>query len=298
MPNKAQARNYRLPGDLSGRPFLKMHGLRNHFIIVDARETPYRPAAGEITRLCDVQVGIGGDQLVVIEPAADDSRAAAFLRFWNVDGREVEACGNATRCVAWLLLEEMAVNLVLLETRAGVLECRRIAPLLVSTGMGRIRTGWQEIPLASEQDTRHLAIEQGPLRDPVALNIGNPHVVFFVDELAAIDLESLAPPIQRNPLFPEQVNVGVAQVLAADRLRLLVYERGAGRTMACGSGACVAHFAALSRGLTESRRMIVELPGGELDIEILADDSAVITGPVEFCFSGRLPESAPVDNTS
>ena len=298
MPNKAQARNSRLTGDLTGRPFLKMHGLRNHFIMVDARETPYRPPAAEITRLCDVQVGIGGDQLVVIEAPADDSRAAAFVRFWNVDGREVEACGNATRCVAWLLLEEMAVNMVLLETRAGVLECRRIAPLLVSTGMGRIRTGWQEIPLASEQDTRHLALEHGPLRDPVALNIGNPHVVFFVEDLAAIDLERLAPPIQDNPVFPEQVNVGVAQMLAANRLRLLVYERGAGLTMACGSGACVAHFAALSRGLTESRRMIVELPGGKLDIEILADDSAVMTGPVEFCFSGRLPDAAAVGNES
>lgn len=297
MPNKVQARNSGLAEVSSGRPFLKMHGLRNHFIIVDARETPYRPPAGEIARLCDVQVGIGGDQLVVIEPA-DKSRAAAFVRFWNVDGREVEACGNATRCVAWLLLEEMAVNSVLLKTRAGVLDCRRIAPLLVSTGMGRIRTGWREIPLASEQDTQHLALEQGPLRDPVALNIGNPHVVFFVDDLDAIDLECLAPPIQKNPLFPEQVNVGVAQLLAADRLRLLVYERGAGLTMACGSGACVAHFAALARGLTSSRRMIVELPGGELDIEILADGSAIMTGPVEFCFSGRLPEAAVVDNKS
>ena len=247
MPNKPQARKSRPPDHSSGRPFLKMHGLRNHFIIVDARETPYRPPAGEVARLCDVQVGIGGDQLVVIEPAANDSRAVAFVRFWNVDGREVEACGNATRCVAWLLLEEMAINMVLLETRAGALECRRIAPLLVSTSMGRIRTGWQDIPLASEQDTLHLAIQQGPLRDPVALNIGNPHVVFFVDDLDAVDLENLAPPIQNNPLFPEQVNVGVAQVLAANRLRLLVYERGAGLTMACGSGACVAHFAALAR---------------------------------------------------
>ncbi len=298
MPNKAHARNSLLIDDSSGRPFLKMHGLRNHFVIVDARETPYCPPAGVIAQLCDVQVGVGSDQLVVMEPAADDSRAAAFVRFWNVDGREVEACGNATRCVAWLLLEEMSVNRVLLETRAGVLECRRIAPLRVSVGMGRIRTGWQEIPLASEQDTRHLAIEQGPLRDAVALNIGNPHVVFFVDDLDAIDIESLAPPLQNNPLFPEQVNVGVAQMLAANRLRLLVYERGAGLTMACGSGACVAHFAALARGLTESRRMTVELPGGELDIEILADDSAVMTGPVEFSFSGRLPEAAAVDKKS
>jgi diaminopimelate epimerase len=164
--------------------------------------------------------------------------------------------------------------------------------------MGRIRTGWRDIPLASERDTLHLEIEEGPLRDAVALNIGNPHVVFFVDDLDAVDLGTLAPPIQNNPLFPQQVNVGAAQMMAQDRMRLRVYERGAGLTMACGSGACVAHFAALSRGLTDSRRMTVELPGGELDIEVLADGSAVMTGPVAISFSGRLPDAGVADNRS
>lgn len=276
----------------SGRPFVKMHGLRNHFFIVDAREQPYRPARDEIVRLCDPAVGIGGDQLVVIEPPSEDPRAAAFVRFWNVDGREVEACGNATRCVAWLLLEERSVNEVFLETRAGLLECHRVGPLSVSTSMGRIRTGWRDIPLAEARDTLHLDLGPlaGGLREAVALNIGNPHVVFFVDDLDAVDVTALAPPIQRDPLFPEQVNVGVAQLLSSERMRLVVYERGAGLTQACGSGACVAHFAALARGLTDSRRMTVELPGGELDIEILADGSAVMTGPVAFCFSGFLPQ--------
>lgn len=296
MPNNKDARNSPLTADSSGRPFLKMHGLRNHFIVVDARETPYRPPAAEIVQLCDPQAGIGADQLVVIEPTG--RRAAAFVRFWNVDGREVEACGNATRCVAWLLLEELGANTVILETRAGLLDCRRIAPLRVSTVMGRIRTGWRDIPLASERDTLHLDVEEGPLRDAVALNIGNPHVVFFVDDLDAVDLGTLAPPIQNNPLFPQQVNVGAAQMMAQDRMRLRVYERGAGLTMACGSGACVAHFAALSRGLTDSRRMTVELPGGELDIEVLADGSAVMTGPVAISFSGRLPDAGVADNRS
>lgn len=297
MPNNKDACNSPLTGDSSGRPFLKMHGLRNHFIVVDARETPYRPPAAEIVQLCDPQAGIGADQLVVIEPTGG-GRAAAFVRFWNIDGREVEACGNATRCVAWLLLEELGADTVILETRAGLLDCRRIAPLRVSTVMGRIRTGWRDIPLASERDTLHLEIEEGPLRDAVALNIGNPHVVFFVDDLDAVDLGTLAPPIQNNPLFPQQVNVGAAQMMAQDRMRLRVYERGAGLTMACGSGACVAHFAALSRGLTDSRRMTVELPGGELDIEVLADGSAVMTGPVAISFSGRLPDAGVADNRS
>jgi diaminopimelate epimerase len=284
-------------GDLSellprGRPFLKMHGLRNHFIIVDAREEAWRPAPPEVSRLCDSQIGVGADQVVVLErpgPNGTKNGALAFVRFWNVDGREAEACGNATRCVAWLLLEEQASNEVLLETRAGVLECRRIGPLRVSTGMGRISMDWRDIPLSEKRDTCHLDVEFGPLKDPVALNIGNPHLVFFVDDVDDVDLESLAPAIQADPLFPEQVNVGIAQMLSESHLRLKVYERGAGLTMACGSGACVAAFAALARGLTESRTMTVELPGGELDIEILTDGSAVLTGPVAFSFSGNLP---------
>lgn len=271
-----------------------MHGLRNHFVIVDARQEPYRPSREEIVRLCDREIGIGGDQLVVIEPPAGDSRAAAFVRFWNVDGREVEACGNATRCVAWLLLEERSMNALFVQTKAGLLRCHRVAPFRVSTGMGRIRTGWRDIPLAEARDTVHLdvghrGVGESPLRDGIALNIGNPHVVFFVDDLDAVDVAALAPPIQNDPLFPEQVNVGVAQMRSPGRMRLVVYERGAGLTKACGSGACVAHFAALARGLTEARRMTVELPGGELEVEMLADGSAVMTGPVAFSFSGFLP---------
>lgn len=289
MPNRAETRRSAAAVEVAGRPFVKMHGLRNHFFIVDARRAPYRPSREEIVRLCDPEIGIGGDQLVVIEPPAGDSRAAAFVRFWNVDGREVEACGNATRCVAWLLLEEQSVNEVFLRTKAGLLECHRIAPFRVSTGMGHIRSGWREIPLAEARDTVHLDIGNGALRDGVALNIGNPHVVFFVDDLDAVDVEALAPPIQDDPLFPEQANVGVAQMRSPERMRLVVYERGAGLTKACGSGACVAHFAALARGLTDARRMTVELPGGELETEILADGSAVMTGPVAFCFSGFLP---------
>lgn len=294
MSNRAEARQSAAAVEAVGRPFVKMHGLRNHFFIVDARQVPYRPSRQEIARLCDPEIGIGGDQLVVIEPPADDSRAAAFVRFWNVDGREVEACGNATRCVAWLLLEEQSLDEVFLQTRAGLLACHRIAPFRVSTGMGRIRSGWREIPLAEARDTVHLDIGHAndggnPLRDGIALNIGNPHVVFFVEDLDAVDVAALAPPIQNDPLFPEQANVGIAQMLSPERMRLVVYERGAGLTKACGSGACVAHFAALARGLTEARRMTVELPGGELEIEILADGSAVMTGPVAFSFSGFLP---------
>ena len=274
-----------------GRPFLKMHGLRNHFIIVDGRDEPWQPGTEEAVRLCDQQAGVGADQIVVVEKPSATGKARdalAFVRFWNVDGREVEACGNATRCVAWLLLEEQAADHLSLETRAGVLQCRRIGPQQVSTGMGRISMDWRDIPLSAERDTCHLDLEYGALRDAVALNIGNPHVVFFVDSVDDVDIETLAPRIQSDPLFPQSVNVGIAEMSSDSRMRLKVYERGAGLTMACGSGACVAVFAALARGLTECRRMTVTLPGGDLDIEILADGMAVMAGPVAFSFGGYL----------
>ncbi|MEX2496763.1 MAG: diaminopimelate epimerase [Woeseia sp.] len=277
-----------------GRPFLKMHGLRNHFVVVDARNKPWHPDTDEIRRLCDPQVGVGADQIVVVEvPSAAGSRdgAIAFARFWNVDGREAEACGNATRCVAWLLLQEQERDELLLETRVGVLQCRRSGPERVRTGMGRISMDWRDVPLAEQRDTCHLDVQYGPLSDPCALSIGNPHLVFFVPDIDEIDLQALAPSVQSDPLFPRQVNVGIAQMLSASRMKLKVFERGAGLTMACGSGACAAVFAALARGLTESRCMTVELPGGSLEIEILDDGSAVMTGPIEISFKGFLPAS-------
>ena len=272
-----------------GRAFLKMHGLRNHFVIVDARGEAYRPAAADIARICDVRAGVGADQLIVIEPADD---ADAFMRIWNTDGREAEACGNATRCVAWLLLEERGADAVAIRTRAGLLHCERTGEQRVRCGMGRVSGDWQRVPLAGAGDTLHVAVGHGPLADGVACNVGNPHVVYFVDELDAIDLASLAPAIQQDPLFPEQVNVGVAQVVDDTHLRLVVYERGAGLTMACGSGACAAVYAARARGLTAARSMTVSLPGGDLEVTVDDDGSAAMSGPVEFCFEGRLFDAA------
>lgn len=289
MPTQVSGRKSWRDTYASGRPFIKMHGLRNHFVIVDGRDDPFQPGTDEVVRICDPQTGVGADQLVVVDPPSDGMGAAAFVRFWNRDGGEAEACGNATRCVAWLLLEEAQATALSLDTRAGRLLCRRAGPERVSAGMGRISTDWRDIPLSEQRDTCHLDIASGALKDPVALSVGNPHAVFFVDDLDAIDLAGLAPPIQNDPLFPQQVNVGAAQMLSGDRLRLRVFERGAGLTMACGSAACAAVFAALARGLTDSRTMTVELPGGELEIEILPDGTPVMTGPVAFSFSGYLP---------
>jgi diaminopimelate epimerase len=274
-----------------GRNFVKMHGLRNHFVITDAREDAYRPGNEEVIRICDPKTGVGADQLIIVEPptaAGKQDGASVFMRIINVDGREVEACGNATRCVAWLLLEEASSDEVVIETLAGLIECTRTGKQQVSCCMGRISMDWQDIPLAEERDTCHLELSFGPLRDAVALNIGNPHVVFFVADIDAVDIELLAPQIQQQPLFPQQVNVGVAQMISAAHMRLVVYERGAGLTTACGSGACVAAFAALARGLTAERKMTIDMPAGTVVIDISLDGDATMTGPVEFCFSGIL----------
>lgn len=269
----------------TGRPFIKMHGLRNHFVIVDARTDGFTPPMEEVVRICDPETGVGGDQLIIIEPSKD---ADAFMRIINIDGREVEACGNATRCVAWLLLEESGSDAVALQTVAGLIECQRTGDREVSCGMGRVTMDWQKIPLSREVDTCHVDYTAGPLSDGIALNIGNPHIVFFVDDIDAIDIESLAPGIQRDELFPQQVNVGIAELVAADHLRSKVYERAAGLTTACGSGACVAAYAALARGLTDRRRIRVSMQAGDVMIDISDDGVATMTGPVEFCFSGFL----------
>jgi len=271
-----------------GRFFIKMHGLLNHFVITDAREQSYRPDEEEIRRVCEPRTGVGADQLVVIECVSNSGQEAganAFMRLFNIDGREVEACGNATRCVAWLLMEEQGVDALTLETLAGLIECRRTGDKEVSCVMGQVSMNWQDVPLAEVRDTLHLNLEYGSLTDGVALSIGNPHIVYFVDDLDSVDIESLAPRIQEDALFPNGVNVGIAQIQSSDHMRLTVFERGL--TTACGSGACVAVYAARERGLTNKNKMTVSMPAGDIGIEIRDDGTAVMTGPVAFCFSGN-----------
>lgn len=276
---------------VAGRSFLKMHGLRNHFIIVDGRDEPFHPNLDEIVQICNAQVGVGGEQLLIIEPPSKrglEKKTHAFMRILNIDGREVGACGNAARCVAYLLLEETQSDHIILETASGILECHRGEGLTVSVNMGQISMDWRDMPLAEEQDMNRLPIKNGPLKYPVGLYIGTPHVVFFVDELSAINMENVAPPVQENPLFLEQVNVGVAEIIDEDNMRLAVYERPGILTSACGSGACVAVYAALRLGLIKSKMITVEMQAGSVSIDIQADNSVLMTGPVAYCFSGQL----------
>jgi diaminopimelate epimerase len=277
---------------MRGRAFIKMHGLRNDFIIVDGRTQPYRPSIEEIVRICDRREGIGGDELLIIDPPiAGSADTVAFVRIFNPDGREVEACGNASRCVGWLLLQESKCDEVLIDTLGGLLGCRRVGTKMVAVEMGKLQTGWQDIPLAREMDTLHLGIGAGPLQDPVGMNIGNPHAVFFVDDLDNVDLTIWGPQLQKHPLLPQEANIGASQLIDSKTLKLSVWERPRALTTACGTGACVAVAAAHRRGLTDVNRMTVMMPAGSVEIELRGDDSVVMTGPVETCFAGYLPVS-------
>jgi len=275
-----------------GRPFIKMHGLRNDFIIVDARHTPFNPSVAEVQQICDRKEGVGGDTLVILSPppSDDENDVVARVRFINTDGVEAEACGNASRCVGWLLMKERRLESVSFRTLSGIIRCQIKGDKKVSVRMGRLKTAWLEIPLSKEMDSLHLNIGAGPLQDPVGMNIGNPHAVFFVNDIDQVDIASCSPELQQHPLFPQQANIGVAQMIDANSMKLAVWERPGILTTACGSGACAAVGAALRRGLTNQRSITVIMPGGNLEIEIDKNNEAIMTGPVETCYAGYLPE--------
>ncbi len=262
--------------------FLKMHGCGNDFVVFDAREKAL-PALNW-KKIADRHFGIGCDQVVILEKS---SKADVFMRIYNADGSQVASCGNASRCVGWLMGKKTAT----IETLAGIIEAQ-VEGETVTIDMGAPRLEWNEIPLAKLCDTLHVPAEEGPLRDAVAVSMGNPHVVFFVDDANAIALEKIGPVLEHHPLFPERVNVNVAQVVAKNKIRLRVWERGAGLTLACGTGACATLVAAHRRGLAE-RKAEIELPGGTLAIEWREETNHVLmTGPVAMSFKGELnPES-------
>lgn len=274
---------------MAALPFVKMHGLGNDFVVVDARASAFAPDAARVRALADRRTGVGCDQLIVVEKARN-ALADAFMRIRNADGGEVAACGNATRCVAALLMREKGEKHAIIETAAGLLDAEATAEGLIGVDMGRVSFDWRDIPLAQAVDPLHLPVEAGPLRDGLAVNVGNPHAVFFVDDVARLPLEHFGPLIERHPLFPERTNVGAVTVLAPDRLRVRVWERGVGLTRACGTGACAAAVAAAKRGLSE-RAVTVELDGGNLRIAWLRDDHVLMTGPVATAFTGVLDPS-------
>jgi len=273
------------------RPFLKMNGLGNDFVVVEARSQPFAPSVAEVRAIADRADGIGCDQLIAIEPSP---RADAFMRIWNADGGEVEQCGNAARCVGWLIMEATGRDAARLDSPSGVLEVTRAGPKQVTIDMGAPRLGWRDIPLEEAMDTRGIELQVGPidaplLHTPGCVSMGNPHVVFFVRDAESAPVREVGSMIEHHRLFPRGVNVGFAQIKARDRIRLRVWERGAGLTRACGTGACAALVAAHRRALA-NREATVEMDGGDLRIEWrAADDHVLMTGPVEVEFTGMLP---------
>ena len=254
--------------------FTKMHGLGNDFIILDGRNTPLSLSTALISRLCDRRTGIGCDQLVTLSPPTRDG-ADVLVRFFNPDGSEAGACGNASRCVTALLGGNPT-----LQTQNGLLPTSQENGL-ISVLMGKPHLDWQSIPLAHDCDTTHL-----PLHDGAACSMGNPHLTLF---RSIEDATSIGPALETDPLFPERVNVGFADILSRTHIRLRVWERGAGLTLACGSGACAAVVNAARRGLVE-RTCRVTMECGSLTITWQDDDSVLMTGPAQTVFTGTLDE--------
>ena len=270
--------------------FRKMHGLGNDFVVLDQRRDSIAIDAATARNIADRRTGIGCDQLILIEPPHHPS-AQVSMRILNADGSEAEACGNATRCIASLVAEETGDNRARIETLAGLLETEVLPNSSIAVDMGLARTGWREIPLARETDTGRVDLALGPLREPVCTNIGNPHATFFVADAEAIDLAALGPRLEHDKLFPERANIGVATVQDRLHIRLRVWERGAGITRACGTGACAAVVAAHRRGLTD-RQVTVTLDGGTLDIRWREDGHVIMTGPAALAFEGSFDAAA------
>jgi diaminopimelate epimerase len=264
--------------------FLKMHGLGNDFVVLDGRRTAIAVDAATARVLADRRTGIGCDQVILLEPPRHPD-AQVLMRIHNPDGSEAEACGNATRCVADVLRRETGDTRVQIETIAGLLEAEALPDGRIAVDMGPARTGWREIPLSRPMNTEHVELSLGPLSAPVCTNIGNPHATFFVDNTEAIDLVALGPALEHHPLFPHRANIGVAAITDRSNIRLRVWERGAGITRACGSGACAALVAAHRRGLA-GRQAAVMLDGGVLEIAWRADGHVLMTGPVALSFEG------------
>jgi len=266
-------------------PFLKMHGCGNDFVVIDERADPLGLTPARVAAIADRHTGVGCDQFIAIEPGG--AGADAFMRIRNPDGGEAGACGNATRCVASLLARQGGARRLVIRTISGDLPADILDDGRVRVDMGPARLNWPEVPLARAVDTLHVPLASGPVADPAACSMGNPHATFFVPDVMALDIPAIGPALEHDPIFPERANIGFAQILSAERIRLRVWERGAGLTLACGSGACATLVNAHRRGLTGRRAEIIA-DGGTLELEWREDGHVLMTGPVATSFTGML----------
>lgn len=263
--------------------FTKMQGLGNDFIVIDLRKTPIELTPERVSRMADRRFGIGGDMVIAIDKS---ERGDAFMRSINADGSEIEACGNATRCIADVIMQETGKDKIVLETKAGLLACERAGKGKITADMGMAKTQWDQIPIAYERDTLNLRIEAGPFSNPVGVNMGNPHAVFFTNDVEKQKIENYGPQLETHPLFPQRANIEFAEVRDRQTIRMRVWERGVGITNACGSGACATAVAAIRRGLTD-RKVTVIMDGGPLEIEWLENGHVLMTGAYEYVYQGQ-----------
>ncbi len=264
--------------------FRKMHGTGNDFVVLDARANPLSLSEAQVRRLCDRHFGIGCDTLVVLDKATEGDVAT---RFYNSDGTLSATCGNASRCVADIVMRETGREAVQLSTGGGLLEATRAADGGITVNMGAPKLEWQQIPLSESRNTLHLGLEQGLLMDPVAVNMGNPHAIFFVHDLHHIKLADWGPKLEHHPLFPQRANISAVQALSPSHIKMVVWERGVGLTLACGSAACAAVVAGVRREIT-SRNVQVDVPGGSLQVEWPQDGEVRMSGGVAYVFEGQI----------
>ena len=264
--------------------FIKMHGLGNDFVIIENWAGKIKLTGTQVKKLGDRNFGVGFDQLVLIEKS---KKADCFMRIYNSDGGEVASCGNASRCVADIIFEASKKTKCAIETKAGIIYAKKVGKQ-VAIDMGKPILDWAKIPLAKNVDVKKLPLEFGAFKNPVAVSMGNPHVVFFVKgDVAKIDLKEVGPKFENHKFFPKRTNVEFAQVKSKNFIELRVWERGAGETLACGTGACATLVAANLKGFT-GKKAKIKLKGGSLDIELNKEGHVIMTGPVERVFVGLI----------
>ena len=271
---------------MTGAHFIKMQGLGNDFVVFDGRSVAIDLDPAGLRAIADRRTGVGCDQIIVIEPTDNGGDARMVIR--NADGSVAEACGNGARCIAMLLMDEAGSDRVTIESVAGVIDCSRAAGGLITADMGPARLDWRDIPLDHEMDSLELDLGCPELGPAVAVGMGNPHAVFFVEDAEAVDILGLGPGLEHSALYPNRTNVEFAQITAPDKIRLRVWERGVGITRACATGACATAVAAARRGLT-GRSVDISLDGGELHIDWRADGHVLMTGPAGISYRGTLP---------
>ena len=264
------------------KPFIKMHGLGNDFVVIDSTKNQYTINKSSIQLISDRRFGVGCDQVIEMKPSAKED---IYMKIYNSDGTEAEACGNAARCVAGLLFASNQKKEVSIETLAGVLKAESEENGLIKVDMGKPSFFWKDIPLSS--DISHISFEELSLINGLAVNMGNPHIVFFVKDINEVDINKVGPLVENSSYFPKKVNVEICQIINKNKIKVTVWERGAGKTLACGTGACAALVAAYKNNLTEPTAEIV-LKGGSLNItwNVNSDEHVIMSGPIAVSFLG------------